>query len=261
MGSSSLIDINAAYNGSVETFQYEYLANETPVAVLFSDDGTDGQSLSAERLLAYEYACKRMSFMACGVVYARPHRGVNSASSSNGNNIITVIRNFSNEESIVYYNRDEKNGTMIYHFFQKNYYPLVAEMKKANEEQIFSDKRLGFHTHCLFIVDTSNPENANILNSSRNVAARDVYFGKLIFAHIDPSATEDTFVQGLLGGLKIDISKGPTVVIVESKKELVNFWYLNELTDINISSISHFVDDVLFNKAKPSRTSYSKSDL
>ena len=272
MGSSSLIDINAAYNGSLETFQYEYLTAGTPVAVLFSDypatttinDDGDGDSAAAAvmrattrrilaRIVAMEYACKRMSYVACGVVY-----------SGNGNsNNIAVIRNFTSEESIVYFGGDDTNGTSIYSFFQRSYYPVIAEMRKENEEQMFSHNRVGFHTHCLLVLDTSVAGNVDLLTLlSRDVASREAFFGRLIFVHIDPSvAAVDKFVGGILGGLKLKERRGPTVVIVESKKKLVNFWYLNELTDVNVDSVGHFVDDVLFNKAKPTRTSYPEGEL
>lgn len=140
-------------------------------------------------------------------------------------------------------------------------YPAIVELTVENEDFIFSNNRLGYESHFIFLVpDSSSPEGRTILNNMKIVWKTNA--GNCIFIYID-LANLTEYSMSVLSSLQVDYSSvgagsrqptTPLLYSVLSKKTAVNFYTGLKLSDLlSVEAVSSWTQSVLLNKISPNR--------
>jgi len=140
-------------------------------------------------------------------------------------------------------------------------YPAIVELTLENEDFIFSNDRLGFDSHFIFLVpDSSSPQGQLILDNMKTVWK--INAGSCIFIYIDLSNLTE-YSMSVLSSLQVDhrtVGVGktkmtiPLLYSVFSRKTAVNFYTGLNLSDLlNVEAVSSWTQSVLLNKIAPIR--------
>lgn len=239
----SIIDLEE--EGGLQVFKSNYLLPTTPVVVLFVENA----KYSSLTIDNFDLACKKMATMKCAF-------SINSSPLISSETEIklpslVVIRSFNYEvESVITSNPAElASSDKMVDFVRSASYPNLVLFVKENDNLMFSENRPGYHTHILIMASVREDE-LGMLNDIRNLAS--TYNGQCIFIHIDPT-DKSQYVQDILNDIRINPKDMPTAIIIKSAKTKVQFYKLNEGTDVNLDSISYWVKNFFEGNLIPSR--------
>ena len=233
--------VNLEEDGGLSVFESNYLTYKTPVVVLFVQNIAGRTSLIDH----FDLACKKMATLKCAVTIDFSPLALSDSDVKRPT--VAVIRSFEKEAQVVFTTDEMKlsSSSEMLQFIQSVSYPNLVKFSQDNDELMFSDKRPGYQTHILLIVDPAKADQIKFLDSIRLVAAQ--YNGQCVFIHIDPTET-NTYVQSILSDIVIPSDTTAAALIIKSAKTEVLFYRLDAATDVNIESVSYWLKDFFADK-------------
>lgn len=228
-----------------EDYKSRNLTPLKPIVVAYqsSDDSTKIQE-------TVDYICKKLENVQCSVT-SDPALARTLGIHSDGSGV-AMLRSFFKEAAIVVAPRNVvTSGPELFSWVQKLSYPLLVEFHPGNDPVLFSDKRPGFQIHVVTVVDTTNPSSEQILDDL--VAASSEFAGRCVFVYIDVG-DGGSHVTRILDDLQLNGESGPTAMIIRSMKTQVQFYKLDEGTDVNADSVKYWVEQFFGNQLVPVRT-------
>lgn len=243
--------INLDEEGGLRVFKSNYLLAATPVVVLFVEDIPNSSSLIDH----FDLACKKMATLKCSVTSDYSSLPLGTLRTPT----LAVIRSFEKEPEVIHTSNQTKleSSSEMLQYIQSAAYPSLVKFSQSNDDLMFSEKRPGYHTHVLLIIDPKNVQEQTFLDSVRILAEE--FNGQCIFVHIDPT-DKSTYVQSILSDIVIPADVTAAAMIVKSKKTEVQFFRLTAGTDVNIDSISYWVRDFFGDRLRPSRTEVMQTE-
>jgi thiol-disulfide isomerase/thioredoxin len=182
--------------GGIDSFKSNYLTDMSPIVIIFlnkEDKPNSMLKLSDEvretSFIHLEYACKKIGSIRCAISHDMKLLTEISPLHSNGNIEIVMLRKFVGEKELIVAPLTSvmTSGNEMYSWVQKYSYPNLVQFKYENEQHMFSNKRSGYNTHVLIILDPASDNADETLDGLRDLGSTSDYLGKCVFIHIDPT--------------------------------------------------------------------------
>jgi thiol-disulfide isomerase/thioredoxin len=238
--------------GGIDVFKLNHLTKMEPVAILVTSASTPDSVL----LDSFEYACKKIQRLKC----ALGNDGSFFLDNGQSNAGVVMIRNFDKETSVVTApDTVLAKGDALFGWMQIASYPTFPIFNEENADLLFTDKRPGYNTHVLIVLDPTTLESKELLESIRsNVVSHTAFEGNCVFAYVDHTNESDLFVQGTLNdiGLPSEELAGSSVavLVIKSMSDKIKFFRMGQETVVSSVSLTQWLGNVLGDTVKPSRT-------
>jgi hypothetical protein len=160
----------------------------------------------------FDLACKKMDSIPCAATTIRATAV--AAGFTGALPLLVVYRSFQHEDEFKASLALNTSAAML-EFMQLASFPLLIELSQSTDALMFSEKRIGYHTHVIVALDGTHADSISLIQSLRTLAAS--YEGRCAFTYLDVSKETD-YISTLIADLQIAAEDAPVAIIVKSAK-------------------------------------------